>query len=43
MLGMKEDEKRVLVIPPSLGYGGVEGHDLQNDTLFFDVELVSIL
>ncbi|HET6528514.1 MAG TPA: FKBP-type peptidyl-prolyl cis-trans isomerase, partial [Balneolaceae bacterium] len=43
LLGMKEGEKRVLVIPPSLGYGDVEGHDLQNDTLIFDVELVAIL
>lgn len=43
LLGMKEGERRVLVIPPSLGYGNNEGHSLQNDTLIFDVELVDIL
>ncbi|HEX6982934.1 MAG TPA: FKBP-type peptidyl-prolyl cis-trans isomerase [Balneolaceae bacterium] len=43
LLGMKEGGKRVLVIPPSLGYGENEGHDLQNDTLIFDIELVEIL
>lgn len=43
ILGMVAGEKRVLVIPPSLGYGDVEGHDLQHDTLYFDIELVEIL
>lgn len=47
MLGMKEGEKRTLIIPPELGYGSSDenptGNDLQDKTLRFDVELVEIL
>lgn len=47
LLGMKEGEKRTIVIPPSLGYGdsrpGTNGYDLRNDTLVYDVELDEIL
>ncbi len=43
ILGMKEGEKKVLIIPPSLAYGNNEGHSLQNDTLIFDLELETIL
>ena len=43
ILGMKEGEKRVLIIPPPLAYGENEGHSLQNDTLVFDLELETIL
>ncbi len=43
---MREGEKRVIIIPPSLGYGdaqeGTNGYDLRNDTLRFDIELESI-
>lgn len=42
LLGMEEGEKRVLIIPPKLGYGASEGFYLQNDTLIFDVYLVEI-
>lgn len=47
LIGMKEGEKRVIVIPPSLGYGdsqkGTNGFDLRNDTLRFDVKIDAIL
>lgn len=47
LLGMVEGEKRKLVIPPELGYGTVEEEpaegSLENQTLYFDVELVEIL
>lgn len=43
VLGMKEGGKRVLVIPPSLGYGNDPNSELQNDTLVFDIELSRIL
>src|SRR5699024_12773656 len=44
--GMRPGEKRVLIIPPEHGYGKKEdndtGHQLQDKTLRFDVELVGI-
>lgn len=47
LLGMRQGEKRTVVIPPELGYGesreGTNGFDLRNDTLIFDIELVEIL
>jgi len=47
ILGMKEGEKRTVVIPPELGYGesqeGTNGFDLRDDTLIFDIELVEIV
>lgn len=47
LLGMNEGEKRTIVVPPSLGYGGSSqgqsGSQFQNDTLIFDVELLQIL
>lgn len=47
LLGMVENEKRTIVIPPDLGYGesreGTRTYDLRNDTLIYDVELVSIV
>lgn len=46
LLGMTEGEKRVVIIPPSLGYGdsreGTNGYNLRNDTLRFDIELDQI-
>ncbi|MDX1636823.1 MAG: FKBP-type peptidyl-prolyl cis-trans isomerase [Balneolaceae bacterium] len=47
LIGMYEGEKRILVIPPEIGYGdsrrGTNGFDLREDTLIYDVELVRIL
>ncbi len=47
LIGMKEGEKRVLIIPPSLGYEnarqGTSGYNLRNDTLRFDIEVDKII
>lgn len=43
LLGMKEGEKRTIVVPPELGYGASESSRLRDETLVFDVELVTIL
>lgn len=47
IIGMREGEKRTLIFPPSLGYEdaqqGTSGYKLRNDTLRFDIEIVSIL
>lgn len=46
LLGMKEGEKRVIIVPPALGYSdsqpGVNGFDLRGETLRYDVELIGI-
>lgn len=39
--GMKEGEKRVLIVPPELGHGVSE--DGEGDTLRYDIELVEIV
>lgn len=47
ILGMREGGKRVVIVPPSLGYEdtqeGSQGYSLRNDTLRFDIELEDIL
>lgn len=40
--GMKQGGQRVVVIPPSLGYGGTS-NALANDTLVFDIEVHSFV
>lgn len=42
LLGMKEGEKRKIIIPPALAYEGTSSN-LAKDTLIFDVELAQIL
>lgn len=43
LIGMKEGGKRVLIIPPELGYGNSPSSRLSDDTLRFDVELAEIV
>ncbi|MDZ7771916.1 MAG: FKBP-type peptidyl-prolyl cis-trans isomerase [Balneolaceae bacterium] len=44
--GMREGERRTLIIPPSMGYAGApegnSGYNLRNDTLRFDIKLSQI-
>jgi len=42
VVGMKVGGVRKLVIPPSLAYGHAQGHQLQNETLVFEVELLGV-
>jgi len=43
VLGMKVNGKRVVTIPPSLGYGATATNGIPaNSTLIFEIELVSI-
>jgi FKBP-type peptidyl-prolyl cis-trans isomerase len=46
LLGMQEKEKRVIIVPPELGYDdsrpGVSGIDLRGDSLRYDVELTNL-
>ena len=46
LVGMKKGEKRIIEIPPALGYSnaqrGTNGFDLRDKTLVFDIELVTI-
>lgn len=43
IVGMVEGEKRVIIVPPGLGYGNQPGHRLGEETLRYDVELVAIV
>lgn len=47
VLGMKEGESRVIIVPPSLGYGnasqGSQFYQLREETLTYEVELIAIL
>ena len=43
LAGQKVGSRVLLSIPPEQGYGAAEGHDLQNDTLVFVVDLVDTI
>ena len=40
--GAKVGGRRLLVIPPSLGYGPVGGHPLEKETLLFVVDIIAV-
>lgn len=44
MIGMKKGSKRLLVVPPSLGYGsqGAGSKIPPNSTLIFEIEVVRV-
>ena len=42
LLGAKVGGRRLLVIPPALGYGPMAGHPLEKQTLIFAVDIISI-
>ncbi len=41
LLGAKVGGRRLLVIPPALGYGPMAGHPLEKDTLIFAVDIIA--
>ena len=40
--GAKVGTRRLLVIPPALGYGPITGHPLEKDTLVFAVDILAV-
>ena len=42
LLGAKVGGRRLLVIPPALGYGSMAGHPLEKDTLIFAVDIIAV-
>ncbi len=42
LLNKKAGAKVVLIVPPALGYGNNSTHQFRNDTLRFDVDIISI-
>jgi peptidylprolyl isomerase len=40
--GAKVGGRRLLVIPPALGYGPLAGHPLEKDTLIFAVDIIAV-
>jgi peptidylprolyl isomerase len=42
LVGAKAGSRRLLVIPPALGYGPMAGHPLETQTLIFAVDIISI-
>jgi peptidylprolyl isomerase len=42
LLGAKVGGRRLLVIPPALGYGPKAGHPLEKDTLIFAVDIIAV-
>lgn len=42
LLGAKVGGRRLLVIPPALGYGPMAGHPLEKETLIFAVDIIAV-
>jgi peptidylprolyl isomerase len=42
LLGAKVGGRRLLIIPPALGYGAMAGHPLEKDTLIFAVDIIAV-
>lgn len=42
LIGQKVGTRLLVTMPPSLGYGASEGHELQNSTLVFLIDIVAI-
>lgn len=42
LIDMKEGARRLLVVPPELGYGAAQGHQLAEETLVFVIDLVKV-
>lgn len=42
LLGAKVGGRRLLVIPPALGYGSIPGHQLEKATLIFAVDIIAV-
>jgi peptidylprolyl isomerase len=40
--GMKVGGRRLLVVPPSLGYGVLPGHPLEAETLIFSLDILAV-
>ena len=40
--GMKVGGRRLLVVPPSLGYGVIPGHPLETETLIFSLDFLAV-
>jgi len=42
LVDAKVGTRRLLVIPPALGYGPLAGHPLENETLIFAVDIIAV-
>ena len=40
--GAKVGGRRILVLPPALGYGAMAGHPLEKDTLIFAIDIIAV-
>jgi peptidylprolyl isomerase len=42
LVNAKVGTRRLLVIPPALGYGSIAGHPLEKETLIFAVDIIAV-